>query len=320
VYALRADSGEVVWRMHAGLSRENIVAYGQVESPWPVPGSILVRGEVAYFVAGRQAFADGGVLVFAVDPMTGAKKWVQRIDTLPQKGYYENSGLEFDAIDCLHGEGEDVAMSRWIFSTDGEGVSVDKWAGFAKLSTGEKEVWVPRGTWSYGARHVHRFAGEAPRRPLVVFREASVYGYRNGTTEVFRRDFDLAGGEEFSGQWITGWEASKTNRAGGKPYRTWRIAEKASWVEDYFTPEEERAKEVKIGTQLHNDIHALALAGNERLYAVHKDGRLVVVSTADGSVLGEMQVPTPAWDGLAVAGGKLFLTTQLGEVLCLGEK
>ncbi len=319
VYALRADTGELVWRMRAALTDENIVAYGQVESPWPVPGSVLVLDEVAYFVAGRQAFADGGVLVFAVDPMTGAREWVRRIDELPQQGYYENSGLEFDAIDHLHGEGEDIAMSRWIFSKDGETVSVDKWAGFARLSTGESSVWVPRGSWSYGARHVHRFPGEAARRPLVVFRDSTVFGYRDGTTEIFRRDFDLEGGEEFDGKWITGWEASKTSREGGKPYRTYRIAEKAAWWKDYFTPDEERLKEVEIGTQLFNDIYALALAGNERLYAVHKDGRLKVISTANGSVLAEKQVPAPAWDGLAIAGGKLFLTTQAGEVLCLGE-
>lgn len=320
VFALRADTGETVWRLRAGLHEERIVAYGQVESAWPVPASVLVLDEVAYFVAGRQAFADGGVLVFAVDPMTGARKWVRRIDTLPQQGYYENSGLEFDAIDVVHAEGDDVAMSRWIFSRDGEEVSVDKWAGFAKLSAGGGEVWVPRGAWSYGARHVHRFPGEARRRPLVAFRDNTVFGARNGTTELFRRDFDLAGGEVFDGKWITGWEASKTNRDGGKPYRSYRLAENAAWLVDYFTPEEEKKKEVPIGTQLYNDVYALALAGDGRLYAAHKDGRLKVISTADGSILEEAEVPPPAWDGLAIAGGRLYLTTQTGDVVCLGER
>ncbi|MGY8651780.1 MAG: hypothetical protein ACKVKM_13370, partial [Verrucomicrobiia bacterium] len=71
-------------------------------------------------------------------------------------------------------------------------------------------------------------------------------------------------------------------------------------------------------TQLYNDIHALALAGN-RLYAVHKDGRLKVFNTADGKVLASRKVPPPMWDGLAIASGRLYLTTKAGEVLCLGE-
>jgi hypothetical protein len=33
----------------------------------------------------------------------------------------------------------------------------------------------------------------------------------------------------------------------------------------------EKAKPFKKGTQLFNDVHAMALSGNGRLYAVHKD-------------------------------------------------
>ena len=43
-------------------------------------------------------------------------------------------------------------------------------------------------------------------------------------------------------------------------------------------------------------------------------------STKDGSVLAERQVPPPAWDGLAIANERLFLSTQTGELLCLGGK
>ncbi|MGZ0166427.1 MAG: hypothetical protein ACKVII_21090 [Planctomycetales bacterium] len=31
------------------------------------------------------------------------------------------------------------------------------------------------------------------------------------------------------------------------------------------------------------------------------------------------QVQTPAWEGLAIAWKKLFLTTQTGELICIGE-
>ncbi|MEM7014105.1 MAG: PQQ-binding-like beta-propeller repeat protein, partial [Verrucomicrobiota bacterium] len=41
VYGLRADNGEQVWQLTAAPTDDRIVAYGQVESPWPVHGSIL---------------------------------------------------------------------------------------------------------------------------------------------------------------------------------------------------------------------------------------------------------------------------------------
>lgn len=319
VYALRADSGELVWRLKVAPHDDQIVAYGQMESAWPVPGAVLVLDGIAYFAAGRQPFADGGILVFAVDPLTGRRHWVQRIDAVPQEGYYENSALEFDPVDILHQEGDGIAMSRWIFSRDGKRVTVDKWNAFAKLDTGKGAAWVPRGSWTYGARHQHRFPGEASRRPLVVFRDGAVFSSLDGSTDLFRRDFDAGAVASFNSKWITGWEASKVSREGGQPYRTYRIAEKARWTVDPFASTGEKAKRLAPGAQLYNDLHALALAGDGQLFVIHRDGRLNAIAVADGSVRAEARVPQPAWDGIAIADGHLYLTTQTGELLCLGD-
>ena len=51
VYCLRADDGRMVWRLRAAPTEEQIVAYGQLESPWPIPGSVLVVEGTAYFAA-----------------------------------------------------------------------------------------------------------------------------------------------------------------------------------------------------------------------------------------------------------------------------
>jgi len=126
-------------------------------------------------------------------------------------------------------------------------------------------------------------------------------------------------GARGNNKWITGWEAATVARDGGTPYRTYRLAEKAAWKADPFTPAAEKAKERPRNVQLYNDLHALTLAGDGRLFVVHKDGRLKAIATEDGRVLAETQVPQPAWDGLAVANGRLFLTTQTGELICLGE-
>jgi hypothetical protein len=275
---------------------------------------------VAYFAAGRQPLADGGILVFAVNPLTGERHWVHRIDTVPQKGDYENSALEFDPFDILHQEGDRLAMSRWLISLDGRQMEVDKWNGFARVNNGAGTAYVPRGSWTYGARHQYRFPGEASRRPLAVFRDHTVFTSLDGTTQIFRRDFNLEQGETFSSKWITGWAASTKAREGGTPYRSYRLAEKASWTVDLFSPAEESAKPRPRGAQLYNDLHAMALSGDGRLFVAHRDGRLKSIAAMDGQALDETQIPAPAWDGLAIAGKRLFLTTQTGELICFGER
>lgn len=75
VYCLRADDGELVWRFCAAPQDERIVAFGQLESRWPVVGGVLVYEDKAYFGVGRHAEADGGITVCAVDPVTGELLW-----------------------------------------------------------------------------------------------------------------------------------------------------------------------------------------------------------------------------------------------------
>ena len=122
VHALRADTGEPVWQFQAAPIDERMGAYGQLESAWPVAGTVLISDDTAYFAAGRQELSDGGVFIFSVNPMTGERNWVHKLNDIPQKGYdgtnnesfgfYKNSGLEFDPVDILHKEGDNIAMSR----------------------------------------------------------------------------------------------------------------------------------------------------------------------------------------------------------------
>jgi outer membrane protein assembly factor BamB len=71
VYRLRATDGQLVWRLCARPAQRLIGAFGQLESAWPVHGSVLVDDGVAYFVAGRSSHLDGGLQLIAADALTG---------------------------------------------------------------------------------------------------------------------------------------------------------------------------------------------------------------------------------------------------------
>jgi outer membrane protein assembly factor BamB len=308
VYCLRADDGRLVWRLRAAPVEEQLVAYGQLESPWPVPGSVLIVDDTAYFAAGRQSLADGGILIFAVEPAGGKIGWVQRLDSVPQTNFYDCSALEFDNFDLLHREGDGVGMSRWVFDRKSGEMSLDRWAAFARLDTGGGAVMAPRGCWTYAPRHQARIKAHQPLRPLAVYRDRVLFGALHGSSTVFRRDFDLEGGEQFDTKWMTGWEESTRSQKGETPWPSYRLAEKAAWKTD------------PLGSG--NDappIHAMTLAG-DKLLLVGGNGLLRVISASDGTLQTEAKLPEPLWDGMAVARGRVYYSTRDGRLLCLGEK
>ncbi len=77
VYCLRASDGALVWRFRAAPQDRRLFAYEQLESAWPVHGSVLVDDrltpgvQTAYFAAGRSARIDGGIRLYALRVQTG---------------------------------------------------------------------------------------------------------------------------------------------------------------------------------------------------------------------------------------------------------
>ncbi|MGE0759559.1 MAG: PQQ-binding-like beta-propeller repeat protein, partial [Pirellulaceae bacterium] len=80
VYGLDAASGRLGWKFRAAPVERRIVAFGQVESTWPVAGTVLVHEGIAYAAAGRAPDADGGITVHALNPLTGEAFWSSRVE------------------------------------------------------------------------------------------------------------------------------------------------------------------------------------------------------------------------------------------------
>ncbi len=71
VTCLRAEDGAMAWRFRAAPYERMIMAYDQVESAWPVHGSVLVINDVAYCTAGRSSFLDKGIFLYTLNATTG---------------------------------------------------------------------------------------------------------------------------------------------------------------------------------------------------------------------------------------------------------
>jgi outer membrane protein assembly factor BamB/SAM-dependent methyltransferase len=87
VYCVRATDGALVWRFFAAPAHMQAVAFDQLESLWPVHGSVLVhtapesKQAVAYVSAGRSSYLDGGIWLYGLDPATGGVLVQERIES-----------------------------------------------------------------------------------------------------------------------------------------------------------------------------------------------------------------------------------------------
>ncbi len=106
VYCLRATDGQLAWRFRAAPHERLIGSFGQIESTWPVHGSVLVLDGLAYVSAGRSTYLDGGLFLYALNPKTG--KVVHQHQEL---GPYEDHTKGFGHSYWSEGARNDVLVS-----------------------------------------------------------------------------------------------------------------------------------------------------------------------------------------------------------------
>jgi outer membrane protein assembly factor BamB len=126
VYSLSAGDGALIWRFRAAPMDRRMVAYEQVESVWPVHGSVLIQDDRVYCVSGRSVFLDGGMRFLQLDPRTGEKlseKILNEID--PETGknlhaYVVGLNMPVGLPDVLSSDGKYVYMRSQQFDLDGK--------------------------------------------------------------------------------------------------------------------------------------------------------------------------------------------------------
>lgn len=210
VYCLRASEGTLCWRFRAAPSDRRLVAWEQVESPWPVSGSVLIqydpaeRREVLYCVAGRSAFLDGGMRLLRLDPATGEKLSETLLDNRDPKTGKDLQDLVKvlnmpEALpDVLSSDGRHVYMREQRFTLGGKReqatpVPTDPVVLATEQQGDDRHLfspvgflddsWFHRSYWLYGRRysegcnwwsHAGRYT---PAGRLLVFDDRLVYGY-----------------------------------------------------------------------------------------------------------------------------------------------
>jgi outer membrane protein assembly factor BamB len=198
VYCLRASDGALAWRFRAAPAELRLMSYEQIESVWPVSGSVLIQNGVAYALAGRSMFLDGGMRLLRLDPLTG-KKLSETIldDRDPRTGENLQSRIQQKKMpvalpDVLSSDGKFVYMRSQQFDLDGQRAVIDPEDQTVQEGEGTHlfcptgfldDSWFHRSYWIYGKN-----AGEGwaewpvpawfvPAGQILTFDDTYVYGY-----------------------------------------------------------------------------------------------------------------------------------------------
>jgi outer membrane protein assembly factor BamB len=332
VYCLRATDGALIWRLKA-LPDRLICAYEQIESAWPVCGSILVYNNVAYFVAGRNSFLDGGLFLFGLDPRTGRVMYQRNlygpygqnghpiISQVTALGATGAGGIEGNKGDILLAENGYLFLRHEAFTPDLKSVSPDETLpphlitshGFNEPIPHHRSWWTIDTTLRYDIA-----TGRSPVHGDILVRDGTqfyeVRGYQPSRTASF--DPRLNGYTLYAGDLAT-------IRVEPGP-STRRAVPRSAALERW------RANIPLTGK-------AMALAGDvlfvvgtpvafskddlARAYEGRMGGVLWAASAKTGEKLAEYKLDAaPVWDSMAVAGGRLYFATQDGKLRCFGEK
>ena len=291
LYCLRAKDGQLAWRLRAAPEERRIVAFGQLESAWPLNGSVLVQDGVAFVAAGRSSELDGGIYAAAVDAAIGKVLWRTRTsacldETLAGKVYEGYPPVSLNDV-LIAGDGL-VSMRTTGFDAKTGEVKLRKYVWWPRAGMLDANSWAGRMEWR----------GPFLSADMLVFDSKSTYGFATkGNTEWPV----IPGRGQYQLFAKTSWE--DTQWAQKMPLRAVAMVLAADALLVAGTPDAPGEKD-----------YWAAFEGRE-------GAEIRTLSAADGRELSRIHLDAaPEFDGMAAAHGRLYVSTRDGRLRCYGQK
>lgn len=333
LYALNRDSGQLVWRFHAAPRRERIVVDGQLESPWPLFGTVNVDDKGIYAMAGRHTDSDGGLF------------WYQ----LSLSGEVIKQGrVGEDALKATTTGGNNPGRGRITGSNTPAVMTGDRYlmAG-VHLARSEKglEPWFglfPEGrSWEHEFWQLrHGMRSLVPGNQGLLARVDFLGGYKLAAYVGTQGRMYAYNGDDFV---MIGGSPRMQHRGGDSDSELRRVKRAANFATTtqpnprepgkllYITQGAEEVWNFGEPLARGNGATALAVASDTVLLGMevtnrdrHKERaamayRLQLINFADGTVRQDLALPAPPIvGGIAVAAGRVYVTTNDGSLTCFG--
>lgn len=192
VYCLRQTDGKLAWRFRAAPEDRYIVNRGQLESAWPIHGSVLVSNGTLIVSAGRSSYIDSGIYIYKLDPATGTKIAQTVINSLDQDGEQPAGGVDLRGVlnDILTASADDIYMRHLKIDFEtGDDLQIGSPHLFAPMGFLDDNWWL-RSYWIYGTDPVcmpaknesgwaiwPRVGNMLPSGRILVMNNDTVFGY-----------------------------------------------------------------------------------------------------------------------------------------------
>ncbi len=327
VVALRAADGSLIWRFIAAPAQRMIVSRGQLESVWPVHGSVLVLDDTVYFAAGKSSYIDGGLRLYGLEPHTGRKVVETVLHTRGKDGsqILDDQAVDGFLNDILSSDGRRLFLRHHILGKSGRPqpgriTHLHGPDGYLSADTTNRLIWTyaplytsPHQGAFYDLRLVRTLF---PSGRLLVEDGDTIYGFGQNHYEKLTTDpggsFELFASPKESDVPldITAREYRKLALAGKHqvrfhwhrrmPVHVWAIVKTKN-------------KLFVAGAGAGASVPQAALDG-------HGPGKLLAVSPTDGSSLSAAELPAmPVWDGIAAVENRLYIALADGSIVCMKE-
>jgi outer membrane protein assembly factor BamB len=311
VYCLAARDGALVWKSRAAPDERQIIGNGRLISACPVRASVVVEDGLAYCCAG--IFPNEAAWMWAVKVADGALAWKQKMDA-PTQGYLLSSASQLYAPT---GRTPPAAFRR----ADGKSAGAFK-------GIGGTEVLLSDGLLCFGPGSTGQIEAFQAETKEAVVKWNATHLVASPKAFYLQAKSDLSALDR--ARYLEFLDRERALGARQKAIEQ-RLAELKKAPDPAKTAELRKELEdnkrllAGIPKQLQGCIlwsrpcphrHALILAG-DTLFA-GGENEVAAFAAADGTPRWTGQVSGGA-DGLAVANGRLFVSTDQGTIHCFGR-
>jgi outer membrane protein assembly factor BamB len=308
VYCLDASNGKLKWRFLATPEKKYIGAFNQLESAWPVNGSVLVVDGTVYFAAGRSSQLDDGIYLYGLDAATG------RVDckTKLQGPHYnidnisQNYQLPMGTLpDIMQSDGNSIYMRDVVFNLNLENINIpqqNKTLRIRAVGGLLDDSYFKRAPWS--------FARATSKTPSSGYARLIVH---DNQTAFFVRMFDT----------LRGLDPTVYFTPGKKGYLLYAM--------DKQSGKQVWAKRIPVRVRaMVSTKEFLITAGPPDIvdpkdplgaFEGRKGGLLNVFNKLIGWKHAEYKLDSPpVFNGAAVANGRLYISMEDGSLSSFGSK
>jgi outer membrane protein assembly factor BamB len=337
VYCVRLSDGDLAWRFRAAPADTKTVSLEQVESLWPVHGSILITDDTAYFTSGRSSYIDGGLFLYGLDPISGVVKYRQRLNSPPAKAIKNTDsvarkGFSQNAVDFKTLQSPDRSDAFSMAGNISDILVADDDAIYLRHMKYDKQLQ-PVNEWTHHlfstsrlldeteSYRAHWFYGNGDFSRLPVAYEWLTRGSYGGFSTPLGKLLVF----DDTTLWGSGWK----NLA----LYTTDITEIDDRLSKDFPKGQGEISHRQLVSSLPIHPRAMIKAADVLYLAgypsgstiphfygepIRDKGILLQIDASSGQIVSQTELPaSPTFDGMSAADGKLYLSLENGSVICM---